>query len=332
MFRIESLEDRTLLSFTPVAVDDLVLATADTPLTVEYLTLNDSDADGDPLSVLSTTPPAHGSLVDHGDGSFTYTPHTGYRGQDSFTYVVTDHTDGTDLATVDVIVSEVLDVGAARSQILSGVSSVFDPGSAGRVAAFGPQAAVIGNDQNGGSIIAAATWGDGRVIAMNDHQWLDMDREVGSGTTTARYYENGIAWLAGTTSKSIKIVTYSGGTHDNHDWLTDHGYTNVVPASSSNLATHLNGAAVFIPGWLGSNVSTSVLNTVATYTRQGGGLFIADFGTGYDWWWNKPIFDAPGNILLREAGIGFPDDTSAGLNASPAAGQINADVVLEHAG
>ena len=39
--------------------------------------------------------------------------------------------------------------------------------------------------------------------------------------------------------------------------------------------------------------------------RGGGGLFMCDYGVGYEWWWGGPIYEAPGNRLLREAGIGF---------------------------
>ena len=147
--RIESLEARTMLSVAPVAVDDFAYATVDAPLTIDYLTLNDTDADGDAISVQSTTTPAHGSLIDNGNGSYTYTPDAGYLGQDSFTYVVTDNVDGTDTATVDLIVSDLLDVNAARTQILAGVSTLINPGGPGRIAAFGPQAAAIGNDSDG---------------------------------------------------------------------------------------------------------------------------------------------------------------------------------------
>ena len=52
---------------------------------------NDTDANGDPLSVvLDGTAPAHGTVVLNEDGTFTYTPDEGYVGGDTFTYDVTD--------------------------------------------------------------------------------------------------------------------------------------------------------------------------------------------------------------------------------------------------
>ena len=50
------------------------------------LLANDS---GGPLMIISSTVPAHGSLALNVDGSFVYTPTTGYVGPDSFIYTVT---------------------------------------------------------------------------------------------------------------------------------------------------------------------------------------------------------------------------------------------------
>ncbi len=54
---------------------------------------NDSDPEGQPLSVATPRPvsgPSHGSLTLNADGSFTYTPDAGYIGPDSFIYRATD--------------------------------------------------------------------------------------------------------------------------------------------------------------------------------------------------------------------------------------------------
>ena len=56
---------------------------------------------------------------------------------------------------------------------------------------------------------------------------------------------------------------------------------------------------------------------------------------GYDWWWNKYIYQAPGNLLLREAGLGFAGGHQWELgvmdatNCAAAVGlQVTAEVVL----
>jgi hypothetical protein len=66
---------------------------------------NDSDADGDTLSVSQHTDPANGSVVVNTDGSLTYTPDPGFTGTDSFTYQASDGTILSNVATVTVTVS-----------------------------------------------------------------------------------------------------------------------------------------------------------------------------------------------------------------------------------
>ncbi|MEM9011053.1 MAG: cadherin-like domain-containing protein, partial [Pseudomonadota bacterium] len=90
----------------PVAGDDAVQVTSDVAevISVAALLANDSDPDGDPLTLASFTQPANGTLIDNGDGTLTYTPNAGYEGPDSFTYTVTDG-DQTDTATVNLTVA-----------------------------------------------------------------------------------------------------------------------------------------------------------------------------------------------------------------------------------
>jgi hypothetical protein len=51
---------------------------------------NDSDIDGDPLQAILVSGPSNGSLTLNPDGSFVYTPNTGFFGGDSFTYKAND--------------------------------------------------------------------------------------------------------------------------------------------------------------------------------------------------------------------------------------------------
>jgi hypothetical protein len=51
---------------------------------------NDSDPDGNALTAVGGSGPAHGTLTLRSDGSFIYTPAAGYSGSDSFTYAASD--------------------------------------------------------------------------------------------------------------------------------------------------------------------------------------------------------------------------------------------------
>jgi CshA-type fibril repeat protein len=91
----------------PVAVDDATVTNEETPVTIPVLA-NDSDVDGDPLTVTSATAP-NGTVVINPDGTVTYTPDPDFNGTDTITYVVSDGQGGTDAATVTVTVNPVND-------------------------------------------------------------------------------------------------------------------------------------------------------------------------------------------------------------------------------
>src|SRR5262249_14505746 len=66
---------------------------------------NDSDPDGDPLTVDSVTQPQHGTAAIEPDGAVRYTPASGFEGADTFTYTVGDGRGETATATVSVDVA-----------------------------------------------------------------------------------------------------------------------------------------------------------------------------------------------------------------------------------
>jgi len=87
----------------PVAADDDAETEEGSPVTLDVLA-NDSDPDGDVLTVAEVSTPTHGGAVDNGDGSITYTPAAGFTGEDVFTYIVSDGNGESDEATVTVSV------------------------------------------------------------------------------------------------------------------------------------------------------------------------------------------------------------------------------------
>jgi hypothetical protein len=89
----------------PVAVDDEALAVRfGNTITIDPL-LNDTDIEGDTLSLLSITTPAHGWATIT-DGKVRYTPAGDYTGMVSFDYTVSDGQGGTDTATIAVTVEK----------------------------------------------------------------------------------------------------------------------------------------------------------------------------------------------------------------------------------
>ena len=75
----------------PVGQTDTVSTNVDTPVLIGVL-FNDSDPDGDTLTVTSVPcPPANGTFTVNADGTITYTPNPGYSGPDSLCYVICDN-------------------------------------------------------------------------------------------------------------------------------------------------------------------------------------------------------------------------------------------------
>ncbi len=91
----------------PVAMDDAATTAEDAPIVIDVLA-NDTDVDGDALSVMAVIQPAHGVVI-HSRELLTYTPTADFHGQDTFLYIASDDHGGTDLAMVVVTVTPVND-------------------------------------------------------------------------------------------------------------------------------------------------------------------------------------------------------------------------------
>ena len=90
----------------PIANDDSATTSEDTAVSINVVQ-NDSDLDGDPLTVTSASQGANGSVAITSASSVTYTPNGGFAGTDSFTYSITDGNGGSDTASVTVNVAAV---------------------------------------------------------------------------------------------------------------------------------------------------------------------------------------------------------------------------------
>ena len=73
------------------------------------LLANDTDADGDSLTIISVQDAQHGSVVLDSDGNILFTPDAGYSGSAGFSYTVSDGQGGTSSATATVEVGAVAD-------------------------------------------------------------------------------------------------------------------------------------------------------------------------------------------------------------------------------
>ncbi len=103
------------LNSPPVAVDDSGTTTQDTPVIIDVLE-NDSDQDGDTLSVLTTSDPGNGTVEVLTDQTVEYTPVNGFSGDDQFTYTISDgYLTATATVTVSVTPVQTLSVSISSS-------------------------------------------------------------------------------------------------------------------------------------------------------------------------------------------------------------------------
>ena len=146
----------------PLAVNDHISTNEDTPVTI-VVRNNDSDPEGDSLTVSAVTQGAHGTvIIDPVTGNPIYTPHANYSGADSFTYTINDGHGGTSTATVNLDVASVPDLTAAN-----------DAGSGPRNTLI--EGSVASNDAttSGGSLVFAKATdpAHGSVVVDGDGQY-----------------------------------------------------------------------------------------------------------------------------------------------------------------
>ncbi|NEO48354.1 MAG: tandem-95 repeat protein, partial [Moorea sp. SIO4A3] len=96
--------DFNLINEAPVAVDDTVSTGGNPDVTIDVLA-NDSDTEGDALTVTIDQQGGNGTAVVNQDGTITYTPVDGFTGTDTFTYQIDDGTNPPVTATVSVEVT-----------------------------------------------------------------------------------------------------------------------------------------------------------------------------------------------------------------------------------
>ncbi|MEI6886752.1 MAG: Ig-like domain-containing protein [bacterium] len=106
-FEYNSINPKPTLTITysmpnvnPVANADTATTLAGDSVTIDVLA-NDTDADGNTLSITSAGSPTHGVSVINA-GNIVYTPSIGFSGDDTFTYSISDGSGGTSSASVSV--------------------------------------------------------------------------------------------------------------------------------------------------------------------------------------------------------------------------------------
>ncbi|WP_456638994.1 DUF4082 domain-containing protein [Bradyrhizobium sp. USDA 10063] len=127
-FWVDVMFNPSVANSVPVAAnDDGPTATRDLALTIaaSSLTANDSDPDGDAVSIIAVSAATHGTVAlntqtNPQNNTITFTPDAGYTGPASFTYTISDGRGGTASATVSLTVAP---PGAAPVSLFSASST-----------------------------------------------------------------------------------------------------------------------------------------------------------------------------------------------------------------
>ena len=147
----------------PVAINDTLAAAEDTPATYTAAQLlgNDTDVDGNTLTIASVTSGTGGTAVLNGNGTVTFTPTANFNGAASFSYTATDGLASSNTATVTVNVAAVNDAPVANNDTLAAVEDT--PATYTAAQLLGNDTDVDGNTLT----IASVTSGTGGTAVLN---------------------------------------------------------------------------------------------------------------------------------------------------------------------
>ncbi|HEU5036360.1 MAG TPA: Ig-like domain-containing protein [Nocardioides sp.] len=145
--------DITCVNDAPNAAEDALSTNEDVPTTVQASTLlgNDTDPEGDALSVTAVGQATHGTAALVGS-AVTFTPDANFCGAASFEYTVADGQGGQDVGTVSVAVACVDDLPVARDDAVT----VTEDAAASAVDVLGNDVDVEGDAITIGSVTQAA--------------------------------------------------------------------------------------------------------------------------------------------------------------------------------
>lgn len=225
-------------NLNPVAVPDAYATSVDTPLTVVAPGVlgNDDPRGAASMTAVAETGTANGTVGLNADGSFTYTPNSGFSGSDSFTYHV-EVPDGAGGTLVSNTVSVSLIVSAGNTApVASGDNYATNAGTALSVP---PAQGVLANDTDAdGDPLTAVlqTSPTNGVLAFNANGSFVYTPNAGfSGNDSFTYVAND-----GTADSNPATVTIAVNgvpvAVDDPDYVTDENTALTVGATEGVLA------------------------------------------------------------------------------------------------
>ncbi|MFH1871359.1 MAG: Ig-like domain-containing protein [Pseudomonadota bacterium] len=336
----------------PVANDDTLLATEDTPViyTAAQLLGNDTDVDLDTLTIASVTSGSGGTAVLNGDGTVTFTPNANFNGTADFTYTVTDGSLTSNTATVTVNVAAVNnDPPLASDDSLSAVQETAVTYTA---------AQLLGNDIDEQGLpltIASVTSGTGGTAVLNGDGTVTFTPNSGfNGVADFTYTATNGTLISNVATVTVNIaavpvldldadnstvvgsgfLTYFDTSigapitiADADISVTDADSTNIVSATIT--LTNAQSGDFLTVGSLPPGITSSIVGNVVTLT---GPAFYTDFQTAIKAVsFDTTSFDLTTRTVTVKVSDGLSDSNLAtttinmvGVNTPPVADNVTA--------
>jgi hypothetical protein len=251
----------------PIALTGAASTTQNTPVTVTVSGFV-SASPGDTLTVTSVTAPGDGTAVLNQDGSVTYTPASGFTGDDSFGYTVTDSFGQQSSGTVFVSVASTAPVVAGSTTVWTGAGASLNVAVLNLAFdSVGNPLSVSGVTQgaNGGVVLN----GNGTVTYTPDAGFTGTDlftytvtdgqgnSATGTVTVTAGPTAPVVSSTSATTSVGtpVSINVLSLASDPNGDPLT---VTSATQGSYGSVVRNANGTILYTPngGFTGTDTFT----------------------------------------------------------------------------
>ncbi|RFC68498.1 MULTISPECIES: DUF4082 domain-containing protein [Mesorhizobium] len=231
----------------PVAVNDSGFSTTQgNALTLAFaaLTGNDTDANGDALSITGVSDAVNGTVaINSQNGTVVFTPTAGYTGAASFKYTISDGRGGTSTAMVSLAVNT----------LPTGVS-LFAPGATPTGSAF--------NDGTGVELgMRFATSASGTISGLKFYKAAGD-----TGTHT------GSIWKADGTL--LGRLTFSNETASGWQTAGFANAINIVAGEQYIVSYHSNGRYYATSGYFNSATTSGPLTAPASVNGAGNGLYV----------------------------------------------------------
>ncbi|PLC06922.1 hypothetical protein CY658_07980 [Variovorax sp. RO1] len=264
----------------PTAPDYTKTTNEDTPVSGQVV---GTDVDGDTLTYVKGSDPAHGTVTVNPDGTYTYTPGANFNGTDSFTVTVSDGHGGTTTSTVNVTIDPVndapvfVDGGGTPVETTTGYVFGYDENR--------PAGTVLGTVRATDIDSATVTYS---ILSGNDNGYFAIDPVTGEISLTpvgaaafVNDYEAGanahslvVGASDGTVTTNIPVTLNEQNINDaptvpNYNETTDED----TPVSGKVIGSDVDGDALTYVKGSNPAHGTVTVNADGTYTYTPGANF-----------------------------------------------------------